>query len=621
MNIRKKLIVLFLIGITIFTTRFVIEKFSERRILLSLFKDEVKRKGIAFNKILSLKRESLETLARDYTYWDDMVNFVNVHPDKKWAQENIDTVISTFKVNAVWIYKTDNSLVYSVNDIHDGSLKEIPLSRDDILKLFVRERFRTFFIKTRQGIMEIAAATIHATADPERKTDPQGYFFAGRLWSKDYCAELGNLIEGTVTKNFAEKESDSAQGRFSPDTGTIKISHSLNGWDNSQVGKIDVLFKSARLAWLNTAYKEDLIVTIAIYLIIGIILLMIVMSWFYIPLDLISKALFTQKDSLLAGLKNKKDEFGEISRLISKSILDKAQLIQEISERKEAQLKLKTSFDELREAQVKLVQSEKLASLGRMTAAIAHELNNPLSYVLSNVTTIDNYISAMSKVVELYHKQSAALREGNSEESAAQEAALDKLKEELDFGFILKDVPNLLSETREGVQRLKNIIQDLKVFSRSEKLDKTPADINACIESTLRVLWNEVKYKVDVVKEFSALPSILCYPQQLSQVFMNLIFNAVDAIGEHGTIAIKTYERDKNIFIEIADTGVGIPQENLSRLFEPFFTTKDPGKGTGLGLSIAREIIKKHAGEINVTSKLGQGTTFIIRIPTEEAKA
>jgi two-component system, NtrC family, sensor kinase len=177
-----------------------------------------------------------------------------------------------------------------------------------------------------------------------------------------------------------------------------------------------------------------------------------------------------------------------------------------------------------------------------------------------------------------------------------------------------------VKQSLEGAGRVKKIVQDLKTFSRSDATEFKPSDVNACIESTLNIVWNEIKYKAVVKKEYGDLPFTWCSPQQLSQVFMNLLVNAAHAIEGRGEIGVRTWRENGSILAAISDTGCGIREENLGRLFEPFFTTKDVGKGTGLGLSIAYDIVKKHNGEISVVSEVGKGTTFTVRIPVVEER-
>ncbi|MCK4485579.1 MAG: GHKL domain-containing protein [Desulfobacterales bacterium] len=187
----------------------------------------------------------------------------------------------------------------------------------------------------------------------------------------------------------------------------------------------------------------------------------------------------------------------------------------------------------------------------------------------------------------------------------------------MDIDFVLDDIPNLMKESQEGAERIKKIVIDLKDFAHPGDQELKYADINRSLDSTLNIVWNELKYKSTVTKDYGDLPQVRCYPQQLNQVFMNLLVNAAQAIEKQGEINIMTRALDGKVEIAISDTGSGIPEENLSRIFDPFFTTKEVGKGTGLGLNVAYNIIKKHKGAIDVESEVGKGTTFTIRIPVD----
>ena len=185
--------------------------------------------------------------------------------------------------------------------------------------------------------------------------------------------------------------------------------------------------------------------------------------------------------------------------------------------------------------------------------------------------------------------------------------------------LIVKDFDKIISESKEGTERVKNIIQSLKDFSHRVKGELEMADINKGIESTLNIAWNELKYKASVTKRYGTLPEIECYPQQLNQVFMNLLVNAAQAIKNQGEIFVITYQMGNNVVVEISDTGVGIPKETLKRIFEPFFTTKEVGKGTGLGLSVVYGIIQKHKGRIEVESEVNKGSTFRVILPIKQS--
>jgi two-component system NtrC family sensor kinase len=182
----------------------------------------------------------------------------------------------------------------------------------------------------------------------------------------------------------------------------------------------------------------------------------------------------------------------------------------------------------------------------------------------------------------------------------------------------MNDVTDILDESLEGAERVKRIVQDLKRFSHVDEAETKTTDINAELESTINIAWNEIKYKASLIKDFGGLPMIQCNPGQLNQVFMNLLVNASQAIERQGEIRVKTWHESGTVRIAISDTGSGIPPDKLGRIFEPFFTTKEVGKGTGLGLSIAYDIIKKHSGTIEVHSTVGEGTTFTVSIPVAE---
>jgi PAS domain S-box-containing protein len=296
--------------------------------------------------------------------------------------------------------------------------------------------------------------------------------------------------------------------------------------------------------------------------------------------------------------------------------------------------RLKEAYVKLNQMQSQLLQSEKLASLGQLAAGVAHELNNPVSFVNSNLGTLAEYVKEIKKLLEKYEKvewiikvENPALRqaqggersrtteggEDESKEKLSQE--IDELKEQINLDFVLGDFDKIISESQEGTQRVKSIVQNLRDFSHVDKGEFRFADINKGIESTLNIVWNELKYKVEVIKEYGDIPQIECLPQQLNQVFMNLLLNAAQAITTHGEIRIKTYQATNNVVVEISDTGIGIPKDNLPRIFEPFFTTKEVGKGTGLGLSVAYGIVQKHNGKIEVESEVNKGTTFRVILP------
>ncbi|OEU71877.1 MAG: hypothetical protein BA864_11110, partial [Desulfuromonadales bacterium C00003093] len=282
--------------------------------------------------------------------------------------------------------------------------------------------------------------------------------------------------------------------------------------------------------------------------------------------------------------------------------------------------KLEYTLKQLKNTQAQIVQAEKMASVGQLAAGVAHEINNPTGFVSSNLKTLADYLNDINRLIKQYRMLITELKDNNAEDkiTSSIEKLLDQIsgiEKEIDLDFIMDDVMDLINDCREGTKRIKKIVLDLKDFAHpgEDKLQAT--DINKGIESTLNVVWNELKYKATVTKDYGKLPIVKCYPQQLNQVFMNIFVNAVQAIEKRGEIRISTRADNGSVEVRISDTGVGIPKENISKIFDPFFTTKEVGKGTGLGMNIAHNIIKKHNGTINVESEVGKGTTFRIRIP------
>jgi len=265
---------------------------------------------------------------------------------------------------------------------------------------------------------------------------------------------------------------------------------------------------------------------------------------------------------------------------------------------------------ELEAAQAQLMQSERMASIGQLAAGVAHEINNPVGFVNSNLGSLKTYVDKLLHLLAVYEQAEPQL-------PPAAQQTVQATKAEVDLNFMRTDLADLLAESLDGLQRVTRIVQDLKNFSHPDESERQLADLEAGLDSTLRVVWNELKYKATVTKAFAGLPQVVCHPFQLNQVFMNLLVNAGQAIEGKGSITVRTGFDDAWVWVDIEDTGKGIPAANLARIFDPFFTTKPVGKGTGLGLSMAYGIVKKHGGRIEVQSEVGQGTRFRVWLPRE----
>ena len=282
---------------------------------------------------------------------------------------------------------------------------------------------------------------------------------------------------------------------------------------------------------------------------------------------------------------------------------------------------LEQTLKRLEDTQSQMIQSEKMASIGQLAAGVAHEINNPTGFVSSNLNTLTDYCGSMTELIEKYramkgHVNNSMQCEGATGSDIAEAAKnISDFEQAIDIDYLLTDVSALISDCREGTDRIKKIVSDLMDFAHPGNEERQLVDLDKGLESTLNVVNNEIKYKASVHKSFGDIPIILGFPQQLNQVFMNILINAAQAIEGKGDIFITTKAEKGWVEVSIADTGCGINKENLTKIFDPFFTTKDVGKGTGLGMHIAYNIVAKNHGTIEVKSKVGEGTEFIIKLP------
>ena len=239
-----------------------------------------------------------------------------------------------------------------------------------------------------------------------------------------------------------------------------------------------------------------------------------------------------------------------------------------------------------------------------------------MGFIFSNLRTLSEYIEDITNLLEAYKRLEESVDAGALEKAQDQLKALSIKKEDLDLEYLLDDIDELITESRDGADRVQKIVLNLKEFSHVGREEKMPANINKGLESTINIVWNELKYKATLEKDYGEIPQVPCYLQEINQVFMNLLVNAGQAIEEQGEINVRTYEEEAHVCIDIADTGRGMPPEVQKRIFEPFYTTKEVGEGTGLGLSIGYQIVvEKHGGDLLVESEQGVGTTFTIKLP------
>lgn len=291
------------------------------------------------------------------------------------------------------------------------------------------------------------------------------------------------------------------------------------------------------------------------------------------------------------------------------------QLLEEKSrELYQQRVELEESYKILQQQEATMLKTEKLATLGTLSAGIAHEINNPLTYVISNMESLHNYTLSFQRLF----RQASTLLDDSSIPQQQKDQLISLIDQE-DLGFISKDIDDLLQDTEEGLQRVLEIINNLRSFSRTRGKDEIKTDLLIGLKSTIKILDSELRGKVNLKLDLQPIPKTLCNPNELNQVFLNLIINAKQATegNSNATVEITSDECDGQICICIKDNGCGMPDEVVEQIFVPFFTTKPVGKGTGMGLAVAYGIIKDHQGQISVASHVGSGTTFEIKLPVK----
>lgn len=330
-------------------------------------------------------------------------------------------------------------------------------------------------------------------------------------------------------------------------------------------------------------------------------------------------------NKVLSKVRRRTDELREHQRHLDRLVDERTaelhasnrKLTREVADRVKAQRRLSKSkhalvktLSKLKETQAQMIHSEKMASIGQLAAGVAHEINNPIGFIKSNLFTLKEYSEDIKGLLVHYEKLESALESDPAKRDLIAE--IRGYKEEIDFDFVLTELDSVLDESKDGVERVARIVRDLKDFAHTDSGIVEYSDINRGIESTLNIVWNQLKYTATVNKDLGEIPPVKCDLEKLNQAFMNLLINAGQAVERDGAIDIRTRCHRNMVEIMIKDNGCGIPAENIQKIYDPFFTTKDVGSGTGLGLNLVYNIVKGHNGSLEVESDVGRGSTFTI---------
>jgi signal transduction histidine kinase len=431
------------------------------------------------------------------------------------------------------------------------------------------------------------------------------------VWNEDkgYYVVRDSILttfpEGIVSENFDSASHIRKRSAFSTDimTGAIELAVTT---DAISQGKQDI--------------RRTSIMVSAIFLGIGIIIGFWLSRTISVPVLALRDAANKVGDGDLTQrvTNTSNDEIGELASAFNNMVVDLAKAREELREANitlgSTNEQLQATVEDLKATQEQLVQSEKMASLGQLTAGIAHEINNPINFVTANIQPLKEDLQDILRVLGRYDD---LVREKGLQNEFKE---IEALKQEAQIDYTLKEVTDLLRGIEDGATRTSEIVKGLRNFSRLDQNVYRKANLNESLESTLTLLHSSYKNRIEIVREFGQLQEVDCYPGKINQVFMNLLSNAIQAIPEQGKIFITTSQLEDCVRISIRDTGTGMSDDVRKKIFDPFFTTKDVGKGTGLGLSISFGILQKHRGDIDVFSEVGKGTEFVITIPvTQEA--
>jgi signal transduction histidine kinase len=567
---QTRLIVVLLFAIGALAGGLVLFQQSERGRIHRLFLQRVQEENSTLDKLLELKGAPLQMFAVDYTYWDEMVRCIQ-EKDLTWADENIAQALGTYKAQTAWVYRPDHSLVYSTGDAKEKSLTGFDLPDDVLAQLKPDGRFWHFFVRSPAGPLEIRAATVHPSSDPDRKTPPQGYFVVGRLWNDAYVADLAKLTGATM--QLGPKAADVGLRAAGERSGIIALARTLEGWDRTPLAVLDAQMVSYAVQEYNRSSAQQFgMLTLFAVLTIGLISLALV---FFVtrPLNLLSRSLSTDKPEMLGELSSDKSEFGLLGRLVMQFYEQKGELMREIAERKLAMTALAAKDEELQRSNTELEQFAYVSS---------HDLQEPLRMVGS-------YTQLLSR----------------------------RYKGKLDA-----DADEFIGFAVDGVTRMQRLINDLLQYSRvgTKGKEPEPTDSGTVLERALANLKMTIEDNKATVTN-DPLPAVMADDRQLEQLFQNLVGNAIKFHGAQPPQVHIRAERSNGCWMFVVkDNGIGIEPQYFDRVFQVFqrLHTIREYPGTGIGLAVCKKIVERHGGRIWVESEPGKGTSFQFTLSATE---
>jgi signal transduction histidine kinase len=583
MGIGKRLICLILFVMVVFTVVVFVQRHLEVKRLRTLFLDRKQADSRNFAQIVDLKNKKLESFVVVNTYWDELVKAVETK-DAVWFKSSVEPSITGGNdYSGVWIFNNGKLLVYSGNN--QGMPQEFPVPVEAFDLLLNQNALCHFFLQTEKGTMEINGAKIYPGDDPDRKTRPRGYLFAGKVWDREYIKEISDLTAGSIIIVPYSKESLMDKSSFKK--GTIFFTQTLCGWDKTPLNSIQVTAKFSQIENFNSALRSNIFLLLVFIGILTAAILFFVARWVAAPLKLISETLRKDDVSLIGVLLHNKSELGDISRLIRDFFQQRLELVKEITERKRAEESMKELNCELEWTIRKLEHTNQ--EMRNFTHIASHDLREPM-----------RKISAFGDLLV---------------KSLAGKISADD-RENLQFMI-------------DGAARMTKMIEGLLAYSKvSTKTHSAEiVDLNNIVkqlsELELSVMLEEKHTILDVPQ---SLPAVEVDPVQIRQLMQNLVANGMKYQAKENKPHITITSRpvaDGMVRINVTDNGIGIAPEFQQAVFVMFkrLHAKNEYEGTGIGLAVCKKIIGRHGGQIGVESELGKGSTFWFTLPAVKQSA
>jgi len=474
MSIRVKLVVLAVVLVALFGGLLIVFNSMEKARLEDVFRAKERDQTQAVNNIFILVGNSLETFAYDYTYWDEMADFVGTK-DKAWAAENIETPLSTYKANAAWVYSADKSLTYSVNNLDDAYLEKLPVPAEAFDILFANKRFCHFFMNTPKGLLEIRGATIHPTNDPDRKTDPRGYFFVSRIWDDAFLKYLSGITRSKV-RLVPESSMEAHKHAADPGEGVINVPTILNDWKNSPIVTVETVMTIEAVGSFKRISRQTLLM-LAVYSIFALLAVgSLLFAWVNRPLDLITKTLASKDVSHIEGLAAKKDEFGRMAALVKKFFEQKGLLSRETAGRERSEDALKAS-------------EEKFSSAFYSV---------PLPLVVSLLDS-GVMVDVNNAFLEMFgYRKEEMVGRSSIELGIIKKEDREKIKKAVSFTTVFRG--EIRMRTRSGEERIFDVSSNVIKLNEGECLLSSLVDMTAKKRSDA-----ELKKKMDELEQFNKI--------------------------------------------------------------------------------------------------------------------